>query len=285
MTSLVPGNPLTIAQLVQRPVLRAYLENVRDWHGFIRFLGLPDRRDNPDVPIDRLFVEPLLTRQYVSPDEDPSGWTDEAETIFDVLQSNRYVMILGDPGTGKSTLLNYLAWLLARPTESMWTERVGGWMLPVPMVLRELPLRGVVDCRGLLDAFLNHAMSEPLRNDGLLDQMLNAGRALIMLDGIDEIGDPDARRNFRRAVLDGFALYPQCRWVLSSRIVGYDDVRFDETQTSQPDPVEQRLEVSKKASVSDIRSFPEHSGVLQTHKISPAFDNNFMDISLRRSIR
>ena len=221
-------NALTMSDLVGRPFLRKYLSNVRDWHGYVRFLGLPDLRDNRDVLIDRLFVEPLLLDRHISPDEDPSGWIGEAETVFDVLKIGKPVVLLGDPGTGKSTLLNYLVWLLARPTQSIWTERMGGWLLPLPMVLRELPLRDVTNFRGLLDAFLNHAMSEPLREGEYLQQMLNYGQVFILLDGIDEMGDRAARKNLRRAVLDGINLYPNCRWLLSSRVVGYDEVRFNE---------------------------------------------------------
>ena len=56
------------------PVIRPYLANVRNWQCYIRFLGLPDRRDNPDILIDRLFVTPLLARRYISPDENPKSW-------------------------------------------------------------------------------------------------------------------------------------------------------------------------------------------------------------------
>ena len=105
MRNSVTKKALTLSGLAENPKLRSYLKNVRDWHGYIRFLGLPDFRDNPDVLIDRLFVEPLLTRRQVSPDEDPSSWLDEAETVFDVLKTERLLVILGDPGAGKSTLL------------------------------------------------------------------------------------------------------------------------------------------------------------------------------------
>ncbi len=249
--SAIANARLTMSDLFENPELRTYLTNVRDWHGYVRFLGLPDRRDNPDVLIDRLFVEPLLTRRPVSPDEDPSKWIDEAETVFDVLAAGKPLVLLGDPGTGKSTLLNYLVWLLARPTQRIWTQRMGAWLLPVPMVLRELRLRGVKNFSGLLDAFLNHAMSEPLRDGKYLHQALADGKAFILLDGVDEIGDLSVRKSLREAVFDGFARHPGCRWLLSSRIVGYDEVSFDRRSESAD-----RLSIPRGSLREDFRKKP-----------------------------
>ena len=73
-------------------------------------------------------------------------------------------------------------------------------------------------------------MSAPLREDDgrYLRQALAEGQAFVLLDGIDELGDREtARKNLRSAVFDGMARYPDCRWLLTSRIVGYDEVPFD----------------------------------------------------------
>ena len=226
-----------IPNYFENPVLRPYLANVRNWQCYIRFLGLPDRRDNPDILIDRLFVTPLLARRYVSPDENPKSWTDDAETLLDALAENSPLVILGDPGIGKSTFLNYVAWLLSRPAENSLIDRMG-WRLPLPMVLRELPVRGVADFDGLLEAFLDREMSAPLREDDgrYLRRALAEGQAFVLLDGIDELGDREARENLRSAVFDGIARYPDCRWLLTSRIVGYDEVPFDSARSRRDEP-------------------------------------------------
>ena len=223
------GRDYVIPDFFTNPVLRPYLRNVVNWQGYIRFLGLPDRRDNPDIIIDRLFVAPMLTRRYVSPDENPDNWHNEAETLLDALARNTPLVLLGDPGIGKSTLMNQVAWLMSRPATNSLIERLG-WRLPLPMVLRELPIRGVTDFDGLLEAFLSREMSAPLRNDDgrlYLNKALSKGDAFLLLDGIDEIGDPQSRNDLREAVFDGIARFPDCRWLLSSRLVGYDEAPFD----------------------------------------------------------
>ena len=47
-----------------------------------------------------------------------------------------------------------------------------------------------------------------------------------MLDLLDEVGDLQPRRNLRDAVQDGFQRFGRCPCLLTSRVVGYDDVPF-----------------------------------------------------------
>ena len=90
----------------------------------------------------------------------------------------------------------------------------------------------------MLKAFLGREMSAPLREDGgrYVRQALTEGQAFLLLDGIDELGDRTARENFRSAVFDGMARYPDYRWLLTSRIVGYDEVPFDSVRDQRDEP-------------------------------------------------
>src|SRR5688572_6067700 len=85
----------------QNRALITYLENVRDWHGYIRFLGLPHLRENPDVAINKLYVEPRLSSTYVSTDTVAEDKT-RNDTVLNTLREHRRLVILGDPGSGKS---------------------------------------------------------------------------------------------------------------------------------------------------------------------------------------
>ena len=222
-------------EIYANPPLRAYLTNVQRRHHYLQLLTLPDRFSRPNVPIETLFVPPLVSPRPIAVSSNPEDWPDQCESIYAALERYERVLLLGDPGMGKTSLVNRLARdLTFAPSRGPFINRFG-WMLPVPMVLREIPLRGVDTFDGLLDAFLSQPVGEPLRDGDYLPSLLKEGRAFLMLDGIDELGGKDARLDLRSAVFDGMRRFPGCLWLLSSRIVGYGEV-----------PYERRLEHSGK---------------------------------------
>ena len=227
---------LTSAEIYANPPLRAYLSKVQRRHGYVRLLGLPDRSDRPNVPIEFMLVPPLVSLRPISVDSNPKEWMPQCESLVAALERYGRVLLLGDPGTGKTTFFNYLAWILTFAGGDTPSLARFGWVLPVPMMLRELPLESVTTFDGLLSAFLSQRVGEPLREEGdYIRGMLEEGRALVMLDGIDEIGSKEARRNLREAVFDGMRRFPDCLWLLSSRIVGYGEVPFERRQVPGKD--------------------------------------------------
>ena len=206
--------------------LLKYFSSVRDWHGYLRFLGLPHLREKPDVPIWSLYVEPRLAGQHVSPDTSPKDWPESMQRALDVLCESERVVLLGDPGSGKSSLVSWIAWQFARPEDSPWTSRLGP-LIPIPIVLRDLPIGADITWDSLLNIFLEHKMAKPLARDrDTFDKVLNGGRAFFLIDGIDEIGIVTVRRALKNALYDGMIECNRCRWLMTSRIVGYDAVPF-----------------------------------------------------------
>jgi len=210
---------------MQDPELRPYLDDVRAWHGYVRFLGLPTLQDNPDTPIDNLFVPPLLAEFAVSPDTDPLSWPQGSDILAMIKKSTRLV-ILGDPGGGKTTLINWLAWLLASGRTGVIPEWLDG-VIPLPIVLRELDLIEVGNFESLLGAFLKRPVAEKLRQKSeLLHNLFQQGKVMVLVDGFDEV-PRTLQEKVRSALRDGFANYNKSYFVVSSRIVGYEDCPLD----------------------------------------------------------
>lgn len=191
---------------------------------YVRMLGLPHLKDLPDVLIERLYVPPAMAETYVAGDKVEDT---ESFSIEQILDSHRRLVVLGDPGAGKSTLINYLTTVLASSRKHAFTSSLGR-MIPMPFILRDYSISKNISFDSLLGQFRTQPFwpkkKGPSTED--LQQALTSGQALIMLDGLDEVGDVDRRKALRKAVWEGIRNFPSCIWLLTSRIIGYDDVPF-----------------------------------------------------------
>lgn len=232
----------------------SYYRDVQAWHGYIRFLGLPHLRDEPDVPIDSLYVTPELTAQPISPDQPPESQAERADALACIAEHPRLVL-LGDPGSGKSTLVGWIAWHLSRGPSSPWTQALGP-LVPLPVVVRDLRLKATITFDELLDEFLRQLVAENLDRPALL-AYLERGQCLLLLDGLDEVGSETVRRGLWKAVREGVGRYPTCRWLLTSRQVGYDRVPFHQVDLDQANK-EWRVDfVLRDDAPEHVRELPE----------------------------
>jgi GTPase SAR1 family protein len=138
-------------------------------------------------------------------------------------QQLQRLVILGDPGSGKSTLLRCLALEWARDEDA--TRRA---VAPLPLLI-ELREYNQWECPSgkSFTAYLHHARNWHRLNHQHVNELLQTpGRVLLLLDGLDEIFDPQQRE---LAVNDIFRFsndYPDARIVLTSRVVGYKPERL-----------------------------------------------------------
>jgi internalin A len=182
--------PLDFLDPADNRTLLGYFRDLGQWHGYIKFLEPGRLRDNPDMPIHKLYVEPFVTKSHIHTDTPPEQWLPESQPVLQAVTENRRLVLLGDPGSGKSTLVSWITWQLSFPGSTPWQQTLGP-LVPFPMVLRELKLDANVTWQGLLYAFLSHPVAEKLRAyPQLVRDLLALGQAFLMLDGLDEIGDP-----------------------------------------------------------------------------------------------
>jgi len=213
--------------------LLGYFYDIAQWHGYLRFLGLPQLRENPDQPLQELFVEPNIRRSIISSDRPSSTWREEIQPALQAVLENPRIVLLGDPGSGKSTLVSFIACQLSQPRSSRWQASLGP-LVPIPMVLRELKLDEKPTGDRLIEAFLDHAVANKLRPARqMLIKLLEAGQGFFLLDGLDEIGNVEVRKALRESVLELSLRFPECRFLLTSRIVGYEEVPFHQQAMEQ----------------------------------------------------
>ncbi len=149
------------------------------------------------------------------------------QPVLDLLQAHSGLIVLGDPGAGKTTFLKHLTLGLATGQE----EQLGlGVRLPVlvPLSAYANALAGGRDVR--LDDFIAgyfHDLGADLPIGQMLGEALEEGGALVLLDGLDEVQEPALRQTVVERVLDFYTFQRPAgnKFVLTSRIVGYREVR------------------------------------------------------------
>jgi predicted NACHT family NTPase len=142
------------------------------------------------------------------------------------VNSCRYIVILGDPGSGKSMLLQYIALNWARtPLNNVISQ-------PIPLLIELRSYsrdRNSGQCKDFLEFF--HKGSVICRlNQHQLHEQLKAGKVLVMFDGLDEVFDPAQRDEVITDIHRFTNDYPNVRVIVTSRIIGYKPQRLRDAQ-------------------------------------------------------
>ena len=197
------------------------------------------RENPPPVELSKEAWEKLHREREVHREDLPIGmaiddfrrvretyYEKPAQAVLDVLTDPRYnrVIILGDPGSGKSTLARYV---LLSLIDSAANERVNiafDGYLPLLIELRSYAgLRADGKCHTFLE-FLEYTGREEgwhITQDMLRQYLKINKKALVILDGLDEIFDPEDRERITRQIVSFASDYPEARIIATSRIIGY----------------------------------------------------------------
>ena len=243
---------VALSSVVQvKPNLTPYhnwLHNQSHQSGLLRVLQARDasNSDVKSVDIEDVYT-PLLLHHQVERHEDglpvlpdrSLGEIDRKERDLFPLSaleaSNAYsrLVMLGDPGCGKSTFVNYLALCLTGhflSPNAGWLDRLraDGWghgaYLPLRIILRDF---AAFATDSTIDTFIKHITQE-LSAWGMGETIvkgilyhLEKGDTLVMFDGLDEV-PPDKRELVRDAILNIIERYhPNNRYIITCRILSY----------------------------------------------------------------
>ncbi|MFN8457144.1 MAG: SUMF1/EgtB/PvdO family nonheme iron enzyme [Anaerolineae bacterium] len=150
----------------------------------------------------------------------------EPQPVLELLQQQPGLIILGDPGAGKTTFLKYLALQLATGQgEILHLGNRLPILLPLSAYANALAEKDIPLDRFIPTYYRDRGVDLPL--GPMLNEALEQGGALLLLDGLDEVKEQGQRGLVVERVLDFFGLQQQRgnKFILTSRIVGYREVR------------------------------------------------------------
>jgi hypothetical protein len=217
--------------------IHAYTKHIEMSLRYLKLVGVvPKERtyENTDPELDAIYV-PLsvaLKGQNL-----PNNQTKEQnildkeikDSTIDLLAQTSCLVLLGDPGSGKSTTTRHLAWSHAVANLSNSTFLTNTSVLPG----KPLPLR--IELRRLTEDrrqhpnydFLTYASEVLLGRAGLdiprqmFDLLLERRTMLILFEGLDEVATLADRKTLVDEIESFVQRYPGNHFLVTSRKVGY----------------------------------------------------------------
>ncbi|MFD5703011.1 NACHT domain-containing protein [Streptomyces lasiicapitis] len=184
---------------------RRYLPHIAERHNHITIYGI-DLRDSPDrwpLEVAYLSLEATAVEERPLTEDGPTGSLTVQLPAEEALLAHDRVLLRGDAGSGKTTLVQWLAVTGARD----------GTCVPYVLPLRTLIRVGDLPAPA---NFLTAVSCPHTPPQGWAERVLSAKRGLVLVDGLDEIpaADRNRTRDWLRSLIQAF---PGNRWLLTSR--------------------------------------------------------------------
>jgi HEAT repeat protein len=154
--------------------------------------------------------------------------------LSDVVSRHDHLLLLGEPGSGKTTFLRYLALKHAQSFREQKDTEFGKAYFPIFLRIADYVEHGMR--RGIP---LSEYLARDCKRHGclaldLVDALkanLQAGSCLVLFDGLDEVGDAGSRRAVVQCLEDFIHSYEDFpnRFIITSRHAGYREASLGDT--------------------------------------------------------
>ena len=210
--------------ILRKNLARDYALTLSWRYAEVEFLGLPKLKDSGVYRLEHIYVPLRLCRDW-------KQRFDPAATVHvpQALQEHKRLIVLGDPGSGKSTLVKVLTYAFGEAKDNPY-KRACGELIPIPIILRSYNTRRWETHLDMLRDFVA-TLDPDIRNEITPEWLLahlSSGQAILLIDGVDEVGSRAEREHLRDNIVVPLLQNAPASWVvITSRVVGYDEVPFE----------------------------------------------------------
>jgi hypothetical protein len=198
-------------------VLNDYFESIEKRYGYLDLKGFSPRigrKEIVKIPLDNIFIPLKFVEEakidYSETRDGETGFGKSGAKIIgmdDLLGYDRCV-ILGDPGSGKTTLLKRFAY-----------EKRSY----IPIYVR------IADYSEKMSQFsdlYSFVVNSDSKYKNLFKWAIENGKALILLDGLDEVIDAAHRIKVSEEIRKLLTSFLNNKYVVTSRLIGYESARL-----------------------------------------------------------
>ena len=203
----------------------AYFQYLKTELSEIQFEGMPTDKEAGAVKVDleNIFV-PL---QFYSDNKNKENTKNRKRNILinEILGSSLRAAILAKPGGGKSTLIRRMALAYAYPERRLRVDDGlpnRDWF-PVYIRCRDLEHNATKCIMEIINLIVQRAEIIKYENSFkiLIENALQDGRVLLLIDGLDEISNEKHRICFANQLRTFVATYPNVHLIITSRETGF----------------------------------------------------------------
>ena len=205
----------------------AYFKYLENELGEIQFEGMPTDKEAGAVKVnlENIYVPLQFTGKRPGNDDDDFS---EQMTINEVVSRTTKAAILAKPGGGKSTLIRRIALAYAYTERRLKVEDGlpdRNWF-PIYIRCRDIGDDATKSILEVIGTIVQRAEIARYKQpfDALVEDALQDGRVLLLIDGLDEISNEKHRIKFANQLRTFIATYPSIHLIITSREAGFRSV-------------------------------------------------------------
>ncbi|MFD7784726.1 NACHT domain-containing protein [Streptomyces nojiriensis] len=189
-----------------------YVAYVAETHGRLELFGVTFSSPRQDWPLNLAYISLAVTGEGEHSLPGEHGLNRRSVKVEEALSGTDRILLRGPAGSGKTTLVDWLALNAARRTFGPQLRDLNAC---VPFVLRLRSFASGIHLPAPED-WLRTSGVPITPPEGWIEEVLSSGRALVLVDGVDEVPQQlrDRTESWLRSMI---AAYPRARYVVTTR--------------------------------------------------------------------